>query len=136
MLKEGEIVTLRWRKRCRKNFLLARAFGYCKKTSGTVQFLDADISALSPDEIVKRGLVQVPEGRRVFANLSVYENLEMGAFIRNDRKNIKQDIAFIFELFPRLEERKKQQAGTLSGGEQQMLAIGRSYDPAYPLIAR
>jgi branched-chain amino acid transport system ATP-binding protein len=91
-----------------------------------VFFDGRDISALAPDRIVAQGLVQVPEGRRVFANLSVKDNLEMGAYTRRDKQGIHQDMAKVFEIFPRLKERIRQVAGTLSGGEQQMLAMGRA----------
>jgi branched-chain amino acid transport system ATP-binding protein len=97
-----------------------------KKTSGKVEFLGNDITNVSPDAIVKTGLIQVPEGRRVFANMSVKENLEMGAYTRKDKAGIKADMEKVYELFPRLKERIKQLSGTLSGGEQQMLAMGRA----------
>jgi branched-chain amino acid transport system ATP-binding protein len=91
-----------------------------------VIFQGEDITRTAPHEIVKKGISQVPEGRRVFANMSVLENLEMGSYIRSDKKGIQQEMEYIFELFPRLAERKKQLSKTLSGGEQQMLAMGRS----------
>ena len=97
-----------------------------KKTSGKVEFEGADITNVSPDAIVKTGLIQVPEGRRVFANMSVKENLEMGAYTRKDKAGIKADMEMVYGLFPRLKERIKQLSGTLSGGEQQMLAMGRA----------
>jgi len=97
-----------------------------KKTSGSVVFGGNDITAVPPDRIVASGLVQVPEGRRIFANLSVKDNLEMGAYTRKDRQGIRDDMAMVFGIFPRLKERLHQIAGTLSGGEQQMLAISRA----------
>jgi branched-chain amino acid transport system ATP-binding protein len=97
-----------------------------KKSSGTIAFENDDITSVPPDIIVKRGLVQIPEGRRVFANMTVRENLEMGAYTRTDKVAIKADMERVFETFPRLKERIKQIAGTLSGGEQQMLAMGRA----------
>ena len=97
-----------------------------KKTSGKVEFENQDITNVSPDAIVKTGLIQVPEGRRVFANMSVKENLEMGAYTRKDKAGIKADMEMVYGLFPRLKERIKQLSGTLSGGEQQMLAMGRA----------
>ena len=96
-----------------------------KKQSGSVVFDGEDITNLQAAQIVHRGLIPVPEGRRIFANLSVKDNLEMGAYTRNDKEKIKQDMEHVFELFPRMKERLKQLAGTLSGGEQQMLAMGR-----------
>jgi branched-chain amino acid transport system ATP-binding protein len=89
-------------------------------------FEGTDITNFSADKIVKQHLIQVPEGRRIFANLSVRENLELGAYLRNDKAGIKRDMEMVYELFPRLKERLKQNAGTLSGGEQQMLAMGRA----------
>ena len=89
-------------------------------------FQDTDITSVPADAIVKTGLIQVPEGRRIFSNLTVRENLEMGAYTRKDKPGIKADMENVFELFPRLKERIKQLAGTLSGGEQQMLAMGRA----------
>ena len=97
-----------------------------KKTGGKVLFQDQDITSVPADSIVRTGLIQVPEGRRIFSNLTVRENLEMGAFTRKDKPGIKADMENVFELFPRLKERIKQLAGTLSGGEQQMLAMGRA----------
>ncbi|HOC29452.1 MAG TPA: ABC transporter ATP-binding protein [Treponemataceae bacterium] len=121
----GEIITLIGSNGAGKTTTLHAISNIQKKSGGSVTFLDSDISETSPDDIVKKGLVHVPEGRRVFANLTVRENLEMGAYIRKDREGIKSDLERVFELFPRLKERIRQVAGTLSGGEQQMLAIGR-----------
>ncbi len=122
----GEIITLIGSNGAGKTTTLHAISNIQKKSGGSVTFLDSDISETSPDDIVKKGLVHVPEGRRVFANLTVRENLEMGAYIRKDREGIKSDTERVFELFPRLKERIRQVAGTLSGGEQQMLAIGRA----------
>jgi len=121
----GEIITLIGSNGAGKTTTLHAISNIQKKSGGSVTFLDSDISETSPDDIVKKGLVHVPEGRRVFANLTVRENLEMGSYIRKDREGIKSDLERVFELFPRLKERIRQVAGTLSGGEQQMLAIGR-----------
>ena len=97
-----------------------------KKVSGTITFEGEDITNLSADKIVQRGLIQVPEGRRVFADMSVRENLIMGAYTRRDKDGVKRDLEWCFELFPRLKERINQLSGTLSGGEQQMLAMARA----------
>jgi branched-chain amino acid transport system ATP-binding protein len=125
-VNEGEIITLIGSNGAGKTTTLHAISNIIKKTSGSVSFDGADITAMSPDHIVKTGLVQVPEGRRIFANLTVRENLEMGAYTRKDRAGIATDMEKVYELFPRLKERIKQVAGTLSGGEQQMLAIGRA----------
>jgi branched-chain amino acid transport system ATP-binding protein len=125
-VNEGEIITLIGSNGAGKTTTLHSISNIIKKTSGSVTFDGADITAMSPDHIVKTGLVQVPEGRRIFANLTVRENLEMGAYTRKDRAGIATDMEKVYELFPRLKERIKQVAGTLSGGEQQMLAIGRA----------
>jgi branched-chain amino acid transport system ATP-binding protein len=125
-VNEGEIITLIGSNGAGKTTTLHAISNIIKKTSGSVTFDGADITAMSPDHIVKTGLVQVPEGRRIFANLTVRENLEMGAYTRKDRAGIATDMDKVYELFPRLKERIKQVAGTLSGGEQQMLAIGRA----------
>ena len=123
---EGEIITLIGSNGAGKSTTLHAISNIIKKTEGKVFFDGKDISAFPPDRIVKQGLVQVPEGRRIFANLTVRENLEMGAYTRRDRNNIREDLNMVFGLFPRLSERIRQIAGTLSGGEQQMLAMGRS----------
>jgi branched-chain amino acid transport system ATP-binding protein len=123
---EGEIITLIGSNGAGKSTTLHAISHIIKKTAGKVFFAGKDITSLPPDKIVAEGLVQVPEGRRIFANLSVRDNLEMGAYIRRDRNNIKNDMEMVFGLFPRLKERLHQIAGTLSGGEQQMLAMGRS----------
>lgn len=123
---EGEIITLIGSNGAGKTTTLHSISNIIKKQSGTIVFNGTDITNLSADKIVKQNLIQVPEGRRIFANLSVKENLELGAYLRNDKTKIKKDIEKVFTLFPRLKERVRQNAGTLSGGEQQMLAIGRA----------
>ncbi|MDR1307390.1 MAG: ABC transporter ATP-binding protein [Treponema sp.] len=122
---EGEIITLIGSNGAGKSTTLNGISNVIKKTAGSVEFNGGDISALSPDKIVAAGLVQVPEGRHIFANLSVRDNLEMGAYTRTDRAGIRADLEMVYDLFPRLRERARQIAGTLSGGEQQMLAMGR-----------
>jgi len=96
------------------------------RSSGIIEFNGASIATLPPEQVVRQGLVQVPEGRRIFPRLTVRENLEMGAFIRSDKDGIEADLQRVFEMFPILKDRALQQGGTLSGGEQQMLAIGRA----------
>ncbi|HOS29209.1 MAG TPA: ABC transporter ATP-binding protein [Treponemataceae bacterium] len=125
-VNEGEIVTLIGSNGAGKTTTLHAVSNIIAKTSGTIIFEGEDITRNPPDAIVKTGLVQVPEGRRVFANLTVKENLEMGAFTRRDNKEIKRDMEKVYSLFPRLKERMRQLSGTLSGGEQQMLAMGRA----------
>jgi len=123
---KGEIVALIGANGAGKTTILNAVSGIVPTLSGSVSFLDETITGIPPHEIVKRGISQVPEGRRVFANMSVLENLEMGAYIRNDKSAIAKEIDQVFARFPRLFERKKQLAKTLSGGEQQMLAMGRA----------
>ena len=125
-VNQGEIITLIGSNGAGKTTTLHSISNIIKKTSGKVEFEGADITNVSPDAIVKTGLIQVPEGRRVFANMSVKENLEMGAYTRKDKAGIKADMEMVYGLFPRLKERIKQLSGTLSGGEQQMLAMGRA----------
>jgi len=125
-VNKGEIVTLIGANGAGKSTLLKTISGLVKPKSGKIQFMDNDILSIPAQNIVKSGLIQVPEGRRVFANMSVQENLELGAFTRKDKQGIKDDLEKVFIRFPRLKERRKQLAGTLSGGEQQMLAIGRA----------
>lgn len=124
-VKKGEIISLIGANGAGKTTTLHSISNLIKKQSGSVTFKGEDITNLSPDKIVKAGLIHVPEGRRVFSNLTVKENLEMGAFLRKDKAGIKADLEHVYKLFPRLKERVKQLAGTLSGGEQQMLAMGR-----------
>lgn len=123
---KGEIVTLIGSNGAGKTTTLHAISNILKKAGGKVEFCGEDITALAPEQIVRRGLVQVPEGRRVFANLTVRENLEMGSFSRRDKAGIKGDMERVCDIFPRLRERLRQYAGTLSGGEQQMLAIARA----------
>ena len=125
-VNKGEIVTLIGANGAGKSTTLRTISGLNRPKTGEVLFEGNKIHLVSPQEIVKRGLSQSPEGRRVFANMTVMENLELGAYIRNDKSEIKIDYEKIFERFPRLKERRNQAAGTLSGGEQQMLAIGRA----------
>jgi branched-chain amino acid transport system ATP-binding protein len=125
-LNAGEIVTLIGSNGAGKTTTLRALSNIIKKTGGSVLFDGLDISDLPPDRIVKVGLIQSPEGRRIFANLSVKENLEIGAYIRRDRAGVLRDRDMVYGLFPRLKERLRQNAGTLSGGEQQMLAMGRA----------
>ena len=124
-VKEGEIVTLIGANGAGKSTILRTISGLLRTKTGNVLFEGKSVAAMAPEEIVKKGISQVPEGRRIFANMSVEENLELGAYIRSDKPGIRKDIDKVFERFPRLGERRKQIAGTLSGGEQQMLAIGR-----------
>ena len=125
-VKEGEIVTLIGANGAGKSTLLKTLSGLLKPKNGTILYQNVQIGGKPAQSIVKSGISQVPEGRRVFANMSVEENLELGAYLRKDRDGIKKDLTNVFELFPRLNERRKQQSGTLSGGEQQMLAMGRA----------
>lgn len=125
-VNEGEIVTLIGANGAGKTTTLHSISGLIPCQSGKIEFLGQALQGVSPDRIVKYGIAQTPEGRRIFANLTVKENLEMGAYIRKDQQGIKNDLEMVFEHFPRLKERTTQIAGTLSGGEQQMLAIGRT----------
>jgi len=125
-INEGEIVTLIGANGAGKSTLLKTLSGLLKPKSGSIEYLGNSISGKAPQSIVKVGISHVPEGRRVFANMSVEENLELGAYLRKDKAGIRNDIQSVYELFPRLQERRKQLSGTLSGGEQQMLAMGRA----------
>ncbi|MFY0760692.1 MULTISPECIES: ABC transporter ATP-binding protein [Metabacillus] len=125
-INQGEIVTLIGANGAGKSTLLKTISGLLKPKKGEVLFQDKSIAGKAAQTIVKQGISHVPEGRRVFANMTVEENLELGAYLRKDKAEIKRDFEKVFELFPRLLERKKQQSGTLSGGEQQMLAMGRA----------
>jgi len=122
----GEIVTIIGANGAGKSTLLKTISGLVRPRSGSVTLQGEELTDLAAHEIVTRGVVQVPEGRRIFGQLTVTENLEMGAFTRSDRKRNRSNLERVFRLFPRLEERRKQVAGTLSGGEQQMLAMGRA----------
>lgn len=124
-VEQGEIISLIGSNGAGKTTTLHAVSNIIKKNEGQVFFEGEDITNLSPDKIVAKNLIHVPEGRRIFQNLTVRENLELGAFLRKDNDGINDDMENVFELFPRLKERIKQNAGTLSGGEQQMLAIGR-----------
>ena len=124
-VKEGEIISLIGSNGAGKTTTLHAVSNIIKKESGSVEFNGEDITEMFPDKIVEKKLIQVPEGRRIFQNLTVRENLEMGAYTRKDEKEIKEDMEMVFELFPRLKERIHQISGTLSGGELQMLAMGR-----------
>ena len=125
-VKAGEIVTLIGANGAGKSTTLRTVSGLLAPKSGVISFLGENIAGIPAHEIVKHGISQVPEGRRIFAEMSVQENLEMGAFTRKDKAGVEKDFEIVYNRFPRLKERRKQQAGTLSGGEQQMLAMGRA----------
>lgn len=122
----GEIITLIGANGAGKTTTLMSISGIVPPRTGEILFMQSPIHQLRPNEIVSRGISQVPEGRRIFPYLTVMENLDMGAFLRADKADIKKDMEYIFELFPILAERRHQAGGTLSGGEQQMLAISRA----------
>lgn len=124
-VNEGEIVALIGANGAGKTSIMHAISGLIKPRSGLVSFMDEDITKLPAHKIIAKKLAQVPEGRRIFAQLTVQDNLEMGAYLRTDNK-IDEDLEKIYQRFPRLKERKNQLAGTLSGGEQQMLAMGRA----------
>lgn len=123
---QAEIVSLIGGNGAGKSTTLNTISGILHKRHGTITLDGQDLSTLKPNQIVEKGVVQVPEGRRIFARMSVTENLEMGAYTKNDKQKIAASFERIFNLFPRLKERRNQLGGTLSGGEQQMLAIGRA----------
>lgn len=125
-VEEGEIVTLIGANGAGKTTLLNTLSGLLRPKNGTIEYMGKSIVGLPAQQIVRDGIIHVPEGRRVFAEMTVEENLLLGAFLRKDSQQVKKDLEKVYEIFPRLEERKKQQSGTLSGGEQQMLAIGRA----------
>ena len=125
-ISEGEIITLIGANGAGKSTTLMSISGIVPPRSGEILFMGQPIQDLPPNDIVSLGISQVPEGRRIFPFLTVAENLDMGAFLRNDKDEIKSDIEYIYELFPILAERRNQAGGTLSGGEQQMLAISRA----------
>jgi branched-chain amino acid transport system ATP-binding protein len=125
-VEEGEIVTLIGANGAGKTTTLRTISGLKKPTSGTIFFSGNDITSASAQDRVRMGISLSPEGRRIFSSLTVLENLELGAYLRRDKAEIKKDISIVYERFPILKDRRKQAAGTLSGGEQQMLAIGRA----------
>ena len=125
-ISEGEIITLIGANGAGKSTTLMSICGIVPPRSGEILFMGQPIQDLAPNKIVSLGICQVPEGRRIFPYLTVAENLDMGAFLRKDKDEIKRDIEYIYELFPILAERRNQAGGTLSGGEQQMLAISRA----------
>ncbi len=125
-VKRGEIVCLLGANAAGKTTTMKTIFGLVHPRRGKVEFEGERIDRKLPGDIVRSGLVLVPEARRIFARMTVLENLEMGAFSRNNRAEIKEDLEHVFQIFPRIKERVKQVAGTLSGGEQQMLAMGRA----------
>jgi branched-chain amino acid transport system ATP-binding protein len=125
-VNEGEIVTLLGANGAGKSTTLRSINGLNRPRQGSIRFQGRDITNEAPHVIVKRGIAQSPEGRRLFPRMTVTENLEMGAFQRKDKSEFKQDMERVFELFPRLQERRNQKAGTMSGGEQQMCAMGRA----------
>jgi branched-chain amino acid transport system ATP-binding protein len=122
---DGEVVTVIGANGSGKTTLLRTISGFIRTVGGTIEYDGKRVDGLRPADIVKIGICHIPEGRQLFATMTVLENLEMGAYLRNDREGINNDLEQIFTFFPILKKRVKQQAGTLSGGEQQMLAIGR-----------
>jgi branched-chain amino acid transport system ATP-binding protein len=125
-VNQGEIVALIGANGAGKTSIMHAISGLIKAKNGSIQFMDKDITKQPAHKVISYGLAQVPEGRRIFAQLTVLENLEMGAYLRKDKDEIKKDLERVFKYFPRLKERESQLAGTLSGGEQQMLAMGRA----------
>ncbi|MEA4900272.1 ABC transporter ATP-binding protein [Desulfitobacterium sp.] len=125
-VNEGEIVTLIGSNGAGKSTSLKTISGLLRPKEGSITFNGTDLSSIQPQKIVSQGISQVPEGRHVFTNMTVLENLELGAYLRKEKSEIKKDIEKVYTLFPRLKERKSQLSGTLSGGEQQMLAMGRA----------
>lgn len=125
-VNEGEVISLIGANGAGKTTILHAVSGLLGKGAGSVSFMDQDITNMPAHKIVSLGMAHVPEGRRVFAQLSVLENLKLGAYTRSDKKELEDTLAMVYKRFPRLEERKNQIAGTLSGGEQQMLAMGRA----------
>ena len=125
-VQQGEIVSLLGSNAAGKSTTLRTIFGVVRPTRGTVEFRGERIDHLPPETIARRGIALVPEGRRIFPRMSVLENLQMGAFVRRDAEGVAADLERVLQMFPRLKERLAQTGGTLSGGEQQMLAIGRA----------
>lgn len=136
VVEDGEMVTLVGANGAGKSTTLKAISGLNKPKKGDIKLKGKSLNSLKASDIVRMGISHVPEGRRIFSNMTVMENLEMGAYIRDDKSNLKRDYDKVFALFPRLKERKNQIAGTLSGGEQQMLAIGRALmsKPKYLLL--
>lgn len=124
-LEEGELISIVGANGAGKTTILKTVVGGLHPVAGTIEFLSEDITEKQVMEIVKKGITYVPEGRRIFGPLSIEENLRLGSYIISDQKEIKRNLDYVYSLFPRLKERRKQRGGTLSGGEQQMLAIGR-----------
>ena len=131
---DGKIVTLIGANGAGKSTTLRTISGLVKADSGSITYNDTELLGMPINKILEQGIAQVPEGRRVFADLTVQENLKIGAYLRSDKSGIEQDVEWIYSLFPRLKERSWQFAGTLSGGEQQMLAMGRGIMSAPDLI--
>ena len=125
-VKEGELVTLVGANGAGKSTLLKSIIGRVTVESGSIEYLGSSLVGKSSHEIISQGIAVVPEGRRIFADLTVVENLELGAYAGGNQKRFQELVKTVYEFFPRLEERKKQYGGTLSGGEQQMLAVGRA----------
>ena len=125
-VEEGQICTLVGANGAGKSTALRAISGLTPVKSGSITFMGQDVTGMDAQKVVSMGLIMVPEGRRVFDNLTVLENLKIGAYLRKDKAGIARDIEFVYSLFPRLKERSWQMAGTLSGGEQQMLAVGRA----------
>ncbi len=125
-VRQGEVVSLIGANGAGKTTIMHTLSGLLKASSGKIWLRDTEITAVPAEKIVGLGLVQVPEGRRIFGRMSVLENLTMGAYLRQDKKEVAEDIEKMYQRFPRLKERSKQPAGTMSGGEQQMLAIARA----------
>ncbi|MEM3646708.1 MAG: ABC transporter ATP-binding protein [Thermofilum sp.] len=125
-VQEGELVAILGANGAGKSTTLMTISGILRPRNGSITYKDQDLTKISPENIVQLGIIQCPEGRRIFGGLTVLENLRMGAIVRKDRAAIQQDLEWVFSLFPILKQRMRQTAGTLSGGEQQMLAIGRA----------
>jgi branched-chain amino acid transport system ATP-binding protein len=125
-VREGEVVTLIGANGAGKSTTLRTISGLLRPTAGSIRYRGEDIARVPAEDIVWRGISHSPEGRRIFANLTVQENLDMGAYVRRDRDGVRADLERVYSLFPRLRERRRQAGGTLSGGEQQMLAMGRA----------
>ena len=123
---EGEVISVIGANGAGKSTMLKAISGLIPITSGTIQFLDTKINGMKTDKIVALGIAQIPEGKKLFPYMSVRENIKLGAYLRKDKEGIAEDIDTVYTLFPRLKERANQKAGSLSGGEQQMLAIGRA----------